>query len=729
MSVKIKGRCFLLETRRFVRFWISFLVLNKNTVQNNNILFKLINFVILAVLLLYVTYKVFGYFSGTFSGSQDTSVVSVKVKRGAFLNELTEKGEVSSSENKEVLCEVQAKYTSNMTILKIIPEGTSVKKGDWLCTLDSSKLEDQKDSQEVSLNNAKAAVVQAESNLETAKIAKKEYLDGTYVLNETNYKSKIVVEEEELRRLTEYRNYSQILYERGYQTSLQLESDVFAVQSAELDLISAQTQLKVLQEYTKQKQIIQLDSDISSAEASLAAKKRALAIDEIKMKEVLDQIGKCHVVAPQDGQVVYANVSNRHGTNIVIEEGTTLRENQAIIRLPNPKKMQVECKINEGNIRLVRNNQSAGIYIDAYPDTVIPAVVSKVNNYPEPSNFFTGNIKEYKVLLDISNPPEGLRTGLTAQCRILVESLQDVLSVPVHAVFEYGGKYYCIKLNGSKLVLQEVEIGSSNDKSVVIIKGVAEGDSLVSGAFAYRDKVPLPKLDESNVAIRANGQIPRAAISLGERAKPQANANPQPGAKEKRNPNGRPGQRPDGFQPGQAPPGFDPSKAPQGFDPSKMPAGFDPSKMPAGFDPSRAPRGFDPSKMPPNGRRPNQMRRNKDGEMGQFPQRPRTGFSEAEMNTNSDDAVNAGDQDNPNANRQPNDMPPPPDGMGPPPGDMPPPPPGDMSPPPGDMPPPPPLGGGGGMSPGGGDISPGGGGGISPGGGPIPSGGGGMSLG
>ena len=156
-----------------------------------------------------VGYFLVSWIGSAFSSSGGEDVIEYTATREKFVNEITEKGEVSSSENKEILCEVQAKYTSNITILKIIPEGTMVKKGDWLCTLDSSKLEDQRDSQEIALNNAESAVVQAESNLKTAQIAKKEYLEGTYILNETQYKSKVTVEEEDLRRLKEYKEYSQ----------------------------------------------------------------------------------------------------------------------------------------------------------------------------------------------------------------------------------------------------------------------------------------------------------------------------------------------------------------------------------------------------------------------------------------------------------------------------------------------------------------------------------------
>ena len=85
---------------------------------------------IYAILIGVVGYFLASWIGSAFSSSGGEDVIEYTATREKFVNEITEKGEVSSSENKEILCEVQAKYTSNITILKIIPEGTMVKKGD-----------------------------------------------------------------------------------------------------------------------------------------------------------------------------------------------------------------------------------------------------------------------------------------------------------------------------------------------------------------------------------------------------------------------------------------------------------------------------------------------------------------------------------------------------------------------------------------------------------------------
>ena len=110
-------------------------------------------------------------------------------------------------------------------------------------------------------------MVEALNRLEAAKIAKEEYIDGTYVQELEQVNSEIFVAEEDLRRAQEYVVYSQRLAARGYVTSQQLEGDEFAVEKAATDLKVAKTKLKVLQEYTKRKTLKILESDIRTAES------------------------------------------------------------------------------------------------------------------------------------------------------------------------------------------------------------------------------------------------------------------------------------------------------------------------------------------------------------------------------------------------------------------------------------------------------------------------------
>jgi hypothetical protein len=123
-------------------------------------------------------------------------------------------------------------------------------------------------------------------------------------------------------------------------------------------------------------------------------------------------------------------------------------------------------------------------------------VVRSVNDFPEQSGFMGGTMsREYLTLVTVLNPPEGIRVGLTAEVRIVVNEIPDVLLLPMQAVFQHGGRMYAITFKEGKWDKIEVKTGPANDREVIILEGLNEGDAVVLGAWAHRDRVDLPRLD------------------------------------------------------------------------------------------------------------------------------------------------------------------------------------------------------------------------------------------
>ncbi len=448
----------------------------------------------------------------SFSAQNGGPMVHV-VTRSNFVNEITERGEVESASNVEIRCEVKTKGAAGTTILEIVPEGTYAQQGDVLVRLDSSALEDDRTKQQIVVNSSEAAVIKARNTYETALIAKQEYVEGQFQQEVQNIQSQIFVAEEDLRRAKEYLNYSNRLAAKGYVTALQLEADRFAVEKARNQLEIAQTKLRVLQEFTQARMLKQHESDIATSKASYEAQVDSHRLDIEQLELIEEQIEKCMIVAPEPGQVVYANQSNpRGGQEVIIAEGESVREGQVIIRLPDPKRMQVKAKINEARISQVAETMLAFIRLDAFPDRELIGQVTKVNEYPEPTSWYASNVKEYGTIIRIDGSPPGLRPGLTAEVRILIERLPDVLQLPVQAVFEHGGKYYGIVPAHTGLEARELTIGSTNDKTVVIQDGIKEGDRVILNSAAHREKVTLPELPPEAERPATDGRpLPRAA--------------------------------------------------------------------------------------------------------------------------------------------------------------------------------------------------------------------------
>ena len=433
---------------------------------------------------------------------------------GPFDHIVLEQGEIESSSNQVVLCEVKARGSSQggVAILWVIDEGARVKKGDKLVELDSSELELREKEQRISVITAEARLATAIAQLQQAKISRQEYLEGVYKTEEKTIMSERAIAEQDLRKAKLAIQSSERLVAKGLYKSLQLEADRFAVANAQNKLDVADGKLSVLQNLTKAKMLVQYDSDIEAAEASRSAAESELMEERSELAEIQQQIEKCVILAPADGVVVHANrYSSRGGSaEFVVEAGANVRERQEIIRLPDPSLMQVNCKINESRITLIREGMPAKIAVDAIPGLKLMGRVKKVNRYAEPSSFFSSSIKEYATLVEIIDPPENIRTGMTAEVQIFVEQVADALQIPIQGLYEHGDQMFTLVQRGpDEFETAEVKIGATNDSMANITEGLKENDRVVLNLRDHLTLMELPELAmEDNSGMRAYAKDP-----------------------------------------------------------------------------------------------------------------------------------------------------------------------------------------------------------------------------
>lgn len=411
-----------------------------------------------------------------------SELITDKVRRGAFDHIVLEQGEIESSKNVELECKVESRGGGGTAILWVIDEGARVKQGDKLVELDSSQLEQDLKTQRIVILNASANVTNAASLLKQAEISRQEYLEGTFKTEEKAILSELAVAEQELRKAQLALSSTQRLVAKGLVKSLQMEADQFAVANTKNQLEAAQGRLTVLQELTKQKFLVQYDSDIESARAVLEAAKSTLSEEEEKYAEMEQQIKACVIFAPSDGVVVHANRFSSRGGNaeFVVEAGATVRERQAIIRLPDPTQMQVKAKINESRIALVTEGMPCKISVSSLNNVELLGQVTKVNRYAEPSSFFSSSIKEYACSIAIIDPPESIRTGMTAEVQIFVQQKADALQIPIQGVYEHSQQTFAlVRLPSGKFETRRIEVDATNDKLAAIESGLKEGDEVV----------------------------------------------------------------------------------------------------------------------------------------------------------------------------------------------------------------------------------------------------------
>ncbi|MEX2111867.1 MAG: HlyD family efflux transporter periplasmic adaptor subunit, partial [Pirellulales bacterium] len=440
-------------------------------------------------------------------------VLTEDVRRADLVVSITEDGTVESSHNTDIKCEV----LGGSTILWIVTDGLNAKKGDELVRFDASVIEDQVNAQKILYEKARAAMIDAEKLYESAEIAVQEYKEGIYLQTLQQLEANVTVAKENLESSRNSLQHTIKMHRKGYVTDLQRDAQAFAVQRSELDLQVAETAKDVLEKFTRAKTLVGLESTRDSSKAKMASEKAAFELEQARLERLQSQLQNCVINAPADGMVVYANdteQSRRGNQQAIIEEGALVRERQTILRLPDLSKMQVKCTIHESKVDSLKRGMLARIRIQ---DRDYQGTVTSVATQAEPSNWFSGNVKEYGAVVSIDSDPVGLRPGMTAAVEVLIANLTNVLSVPVQAVVEKSGKFYGWVSTPQGIEARPVVLGLANNTRIEVKDGLTEGERVLLNprAVVQEAREETKAEDTVDVKERFGGDQPRNMPDIG----------------------------------------------------------------------------------------------------------------------------------------------------------------------------------------------------------------------
>jgi multidrug efflux pump subunit AcrA (membrane-fusion protein) len=110
----------------------------------------------------------------------------------------------------------------------------------------------------------------------------------------------------------------------------------------------------------------------------------------------------------------------------------------------------------------------------------------------------TWDPKVYTTIVRLMDNPQGLRPGMTAKVEILINDLDNVLTVPIQAVLHLDGRDLVLvkKLDGT-FERREVVTGESSDKSIEIKDGLASGNAVALNPFALLSESEKRQLPSS----------------------------------------------------------------------------------------------------------------------------------------------------------------------------------------------------------------------------------------
>jgi len=393
---------------------------------------------------------------------------------------------------------VSAEVTGQVVL--VVPNGIKVKAGEAILVLDVPRMERRLRDQEVQYQNALTDLEtrkrQLATRVEQAEIGvsqAKEDLDRFKLTKESELVDQqkqrdhdgIRLEESDerldrKRRLAEEKLLPAREIELG---EAAMERDKFNLERQDKELETARAR-KDSELLDKEDAVRRAESELERArserEDQLQDAQMRLQIQQQQLDRLGEQLDKAIVRAPVDGIVVLAEERDGMSTR-PLQPGDQLWQGRPVATIPDLSKMRAVIEVPQAKARLIKRKLPARITVEALPGTEFEAEVTEVAQTGSEGTFSgtgmpTGE-RTFRTFVEIKNTEDApLRPGMTANVRIIVETISDAVTVPLESVFDRDDrKVVCVK-RGDRFEEVEVTLGQESLDRVVITKGLKGGE-------------------------------------------------------------------------------------------------------------------------------------------------------------------------------------------------------------------------------------------------------------
>ena len=375
-----------------------------------------------------------------FWGNQSSApqYMTAKVERGNLRNTVTATGTL------QAVTTVQVGSQASGTLSALNADFNSVvKKGQVIAQLDPAVSKAQVDQARANLQQARASLQQSiagvagsragvsdaqakalaasstvqnnQSGVSSAQanlaVLKAQLDDALAFLKQQDYlmKSGVIAQRDYDLANTAYKTAEA----RYNQAAAQLNQAVLSEQSSAGSGV-AQSQAQVQQ---SQAQVQQSQAQVQQAQAQVQQAEAALRLAEVNLAHTT-------ITSPIDGIVVSRDV------NVGQTVAASLSAPTLFTIANDLTQMQVIANIDQADIGLVEQAKSVKFSVDAFPGKDFDGKIQQMRLNPQNVQ----NVVTYNVVIDVSNPEQKLKPGMTANLTITIDERNNVLKVPNSAL-------------------------------------------------------------------------------------------------------------------------------------------------------------------------------------------------------------------------------------------------------------------------------------------------------
>ena len=215
-----------------------------------------------------------------------------------------------------------------------------------------------------------------------------------------------------------------------------------------------------------------IDATRRAGDEELGVLEATLAQVESEVKQIQDGIGRMERTAPRDGIVIH--VANWRNEKKKVGDSCWVAER--VVEIPDLSRMEADGEVEEAEAGRIREGQAVSLHLDAHPDHEYRAVVESISRAVQEKSW-RNPLKIVHLTLSLEETdPERMRPGMRVRGEVEVDRHDDVVLIPVEAVFRDKGLTvaYSRGMTGWRSV--PLVLGDRNSDQVEVIAGLEPGD-------------------------------------------------------------------------------------------------------------------------------------------------------------------------------------------------------------------------------------------------------------
>jgi hypothetical protein len=384
--------------------------------------------VVAAIIVLIIISKV--------TSRKDIGNLYAESQKGQFDIVVTTTGELQAKKSTDIFgpefTQSRNIRAMDIKITDMVPEGTEVKIGDYVATLDrtsfDNSLKDELERLTTYETNLEMKILDTAVNLsnlrDNIKNLRFSVEEAAITLQQSKYEPPTTIRQAEIALDKANRSLDQSI--RGY--SLRVE---------------------------------QAKSDMRTAKTNLSEQR-------VRVGDLQTVLSKFIITAPSSGMIIYKR--DRMGAKRKVGSSISPWDN-VVATLPDMSSMMSKTYVNEIDVSKVKTGQQVEIVVDAFPEKSYTGTVTSVANIGE--QLPNADAKVFEVLIEVDGSDPILRPSMTTGNKIITKTINDVLFIPLESVQAGADSIPFVYLkNGTR---QVVVLGESNENNVVIEQGLGVG--------------------------------------------------------------------------------------------------------------------------------------------------------------------------------------------------------------------------------------------------------------